>query len=51
VLAALSGAAPVTASALTRFGIFEAGRAAARDLKYTVGPQRDRLRERAEADA
>ena len=31
VLAALSGAALVTASALTRFGIFEAGRASARD--------------------
>ena len=51
VPAALSGAALVTASALTRFGIFEAGRASARDPKYTVGPQRDRLRERAEADA
>jgi hypothetical protein len=49
--AALSGAALVTASALTRFCIFEAGRAAARDPKYTVGPQRDRLRERTEADA
>lgn len=51
MLAALSGAALVTASALTRFGIFEAGRASARDPKYTAGPQRDRLRERAEADA
>ena len=51
MLAALSGAALVTASALTRFGIFEAGRASARDPKDTAGPQRDRLRERAEADA
>jgi hypothetical protein len=43
-LAALSGAALLAASALTRFGIFEAGRASARDPKYVVGPQRDRLR-------
>jgi len=45
--AAVSGAALVAASALTRFGIFEAGLASARDPKYTVGPQRDRLRQRA----
>ncbi len=45
--AALSGAALVTSSALTRFGIFEAGRASARDPKYTVGPQRERLQVRA----
>ena len=44
--AALSGAALLAASALTRFGVFEAGRASARDPKYTVGPQRQRLRER-----
>ncbi len=43
--AALSGAALMAASALTRFGVFEAGRASARDPKYTVGPQRERLRE------
>ena len=43
--AALSGAALMAASALTRFGVFEAGRASARDPKYTVGPQRQRLRE------
>ena len=46
--AALSGAALMVASALTRFGVFEAGRAGARDPKYTVGPQRQRLRERRE---
>jgi hypothetical protein len=40
--AALAGAAGITASALTRFGIFEAGKVSARDPKYTVGPQRDR---------
>ena len=44
---AISGAALVAASALTRFGIFEAGLASARDPKYTVGPQRERLRQRA----
>ncbi len=42
-VAAACGAAFVAASALTRFGIFEAGRASARDPKYVVGPQRDRL--------
>jgi hypothetical protein len=30
-------------SAFTRFGIFEAGQQSARDPKYTVVPQRDRL--------
>jgi hypothetical protein len=44
--AACSGAALLAGSALTRFGIFEAGRASARDPKYTVGPQRSRLRQR-----
>ena len=43
---ALSGAALLAASALTRYGIFEAGRASARDPKYTVVPQRQRLRAR-----
>jgi formate-dependent nitrite reductase membrane component NrfD len=46
---ALSGAALVAASAMTRFGIFEAGRASARDPKYIVGPQRERLRQRSAA--
>jgi formate-dependent nitrite reductase membrane component NrfD len=39
----LTGAALVASSALTRFGIFEAGQVSARDPKYTVGPQRERL--------
>jgi formate-dependent nitrite reductase membrane component NrfD len=39
----LSGAALVASSALTRFGIFEAGLASARDPKYVVRPQRERL--------
>jgi formate-dependent nitrite reductase membrane component NrfD len=38
-----AGAALLTGSALTRFGIFEAGQASARDPKYTVVPQRERL--------
>jgi Polysulphide reductase, NrfD len=44
--AAASGVALMAASALTRFGVFEAGLASARDPKYTVGPQRERLREK-----
>ncbi len=46
--AALSGAALMAASALTRFGVFEAGRVGARDPKYTVRPQRQRLGEQGE---
>jgi DMSO reductase anchor subunit len=41
--AALTGAALLAASALTRFAIFEAGVASADDPAYTVGPQRDRV--------
>jgi formate-dependent nitrite reductase membrane component NrfD len=41
--AAVSGAALVAGSACTRFGIFEAGQASARDPKYTVLPQRQRI--------
>jgi hypothetical protein len=48
VVAPLAGAALMAASALTRFGIFEAGRASARDPRYTVGPQRERLQGRRE---
>jgi formate-dependent nitrite reductase membrane component NrfD len=43
---ALAGAALLAGSALTRFGVFEAGLASARDPKYTVDPQRARLRAR-----
>jgi formate-dependent nitrite reductase membrane component NrfD len=43
LVSALSGASLVAASALTRFGIFEAGMASARDPKYTIVPQRRRL--------
>lgn len=47
-VAALSGAALVAASACTRFGIFEAGLASARDPRYTIIPQRERLARREE---
>jgi hypothetical protein len=41
--AAVSGAALMAGSACTRFGIFEAGQESARDPKYTVVPQRERV--------
>lgn len=43
VVAAVSGAALLAASALTRFGIFEAGLASAKDPRYTIEPQKNRL--------
>jgi formate-dependent nitrite reductase membrane component NrfD len=49
VVAAVSGAALMGASAATRFGVFHAGVASARDPKYTVVPQRERLNERGTA--
>jgi hypothetical protein len=45
-LSALAGAALVGASAVTRFGIFEAGKQSAADPRYTVEPQRRRLESR-----
>jgi hypothetical protein len=42
-VAALSGLALMTASALTRFGVFEAGKESARDPRYTIEPQKRRL--------
>lgn len=42
--AVLSGAALVAGSVCTRFAVFEAGQASAQDPKYTVVPQRNRLR-------
>ncbi len=44
--AGISGAALIAGSALTRFGVFEAGLASARDPKYTVTPQRERRDQR-----
>lgn len=46
VAAAVSGVALMTASAFTRFGIFEAGIESAKDPRYTVEPQRRRLEAR-----
>jgi formate-dependent nitrite reductase membrane component NrfD len=48
VVAALAGAACVTASALTRFGVFYAGQASARDPSYTIVPQRHRVNSKEE---
>ena len=45
-VAIASGAALLAGSACTRFGVFEAGQASARDPKYTVVPQRERLSRR-----
>ncbi len=39
----VSGAALVAASACTRFGVFHAGMDSARDPRYTVVPQRERM--------
>lgn len=46
---AIAGATYAAASLTTRFGIFEAGLASARDPKYIVVPQRARLAAREEA--
>ena len=42
-VAALAGAALLAGSACTRFGVFHAGLASARDPQYTLRPQRERL--------
>jgi hypothetical protein len=41
--AVLSGGLLAAGSLLTRFGVFEAGLHSAKDPKYTVIPQRERL--------
>lgn len=48
LVAAASGVALAAASALTRFGVVEAGMESARDPRYTVGPQKRRLEQRRE---
>jgi hypothetical protein len=48
--AALTGAALLTGSALTRFGIFAAGMESARDPRYTVQLQRARVEARVTLD-
>ncbi|GAA5194412.1 polysulfide reductase NrfD [Rugosimonospora acidiphila] len=50
LVSALSGAALIAAAALTRFGIFDGGVASAKDPKYTVTPQRQRLEQAAAGD-
>jgi formate-dependent nitrite reductase membrane component NrfD len=47
LVSAVAGAALLAGSACTRFGIFAAGQASARDPKYTIVPQRDRVAGRA----
>ncbi len=42
--AAVAGAALLVGSACLRFGVFEAGMASARDPRYTVEPQRQRVK-------
>ncbi len=42
-ISALSGAALLAASAVSRFAIFDAGRVSARDPRYTIVPQRERI--------
>jgi len=49
--AVASGLALVAGSVCTRFGVFEAGQESARDPKYTVVPQRERLDARRAAEA
>jgi hypothetical protein len=49
IVAAVSGAALMGASVATRWGVFHAGMASARDPRYTVVPQRARLNQRATA--
>jgi hypothetical protein len=46
VVSALSGAALLGGSLATRFGVYEAGVHSAKDPKYTVIPQRERLEAR-----
>ncbi|MGW0432784.1 NrfD/PsrC family molybdoenzyme membrane anchor subunit [Micromonospora sp. NPDC003197] len=45
VVSALSGAALLASSVATRFAVFQAGLTSARDPRYTVLPQRQRLTE------
>jgi hypothetical protein len=47
LISAGAGASLLAASACTRFGVFFAGMESARDPKYTVVPQRERVDARA----
>lgn len=46
LVAVAAGTALVVSSAFTRFGIFYAGRESARDPRYTIAPQAERVRQR-----
>jgi formate-dependent nitrite reductase membrane component NrfD len=46
LLSAVAGATYLTSSLATRFGVFEAGLASAKDPKYVVVPQKERLARR-----
>jgi hypothetical protein len=48
--AVVSGVLLAAGSLLTRFGVFEAGMASAKDPKYTVVPQRERMAARLAAE-
>ena len=50
LVSALAGTSYVAGSLLTRFGVFEGGLASARDPKYVVIPQRERLARAAERE-
>jgi formate-dependent nitrite reductase membrane component NrfD len=47
-VSAASGAALVAGSVCTRFGIFHAGQESAKDPKYTIVPQRERVQQQGE---
>ena len=47
----VGGAVLLVGAAVERFAVYEAGRSSARDPRYTVGPQRRRLDERADRPA
>ncbi|MDQ4086039.1 MAG: nitrite reductase, partial [Actinomycetota bacterium] len=49
VLSVAGGTALAAGSLLTRFGVFQAGLASAKDPKYTVVPQRERVSRRERA--
>lgn len=49
VVSVASGVALVAASALTRFGVLEAGLESTKDPKYVIEPQKRRLKKRREA--
>jgi hypothetical protein len=48
-LSVASGLAYMSASVFTRFGVFQAGLASAKDPKYTVVPQRERVERKQDA--